>query len=353
MDEPRNHDGAPACPPEEKPKRESPLLTLAKFVLAGLLIYFLVRRGDIDLQQLRTALTAHWALGLAAMAVMGFSGMVQAYRWDVILRDRQVRVSYWQALRYLMIGKFFSLVVPGYLSEDIVRALYLIRLNAASRSRVLMSLMADRTMGIMTLFLVVASSLMVRTLGAAHADARLISLRTFTALALAAFVAFLLVVRRFPQPPSLLRSVAAPLRLARLLDAAYAELHYYCCAPLLQMRLLLVSLLNYALLILSFALLGRSLGMSASWSDYSIFVPLGSLVTMIPIAPIGLGVGQVAFLALFKMAGSNEGANLFSLSLAFGIPLNLLGGLFYLGVGRERPARMMSTSVANDSAAPR
>jgi uncharacterized protein (TIRG00374 family) len=305
-----------------------------------------VRRGDINPWQLWTSLSAHWLLGLLSMSAMALSNAVQAYRWDVILRDRQVKISFWQALRSLMIGKFFSLVVPGYLSEDVVRALYLIRLNAASRALVFMSLIADRMMGIMTLFLVVASSLMALALEtSAPMDARLLSLRTLTALALGGFVVFMLLVRRYPQPAAGLLRLAARVRLDRILGSAYAEMHYYCSAARLQIKLLAISLANYALFIASFVILGYSLNMKVGLAAYCVFVPLGCLVTMIPIAPVGLGVGHVAFLALFAIAGSREGANLFSLYLAFGIPLNLIGGLFYLGLGRDRSVRQMATSV--------
>ncbi len=319
------------------PKRGSLLAGLAKFAFAAVLIYFLVRRGDIEPSQLAGALTAHWLLTFLAVVFMILSFMGQGYRWDVILRDRQIHVPYWQALRYLMIGKFFNLAVPGYFSEDIVRALYVIRQNAAPRSRVAMSLLADRLIGTMSLFLVGAAGLMARSLSGVRGDTRLTSLRTLTLVVTAGCVLATLIVRRFPEAPGIVRRIAGKVRLLRLLDSVYGEMHYYCCSPRLQLKVLGISLVNHALMVSCFVAFGYSLGMHVRLADYCIFVPLGMLVTMIPVAPVGLGVGHVAFLTLFKIAGSSDGANVFSLYTAVVIALSLVGGLFYVGVGQPTP----------------
>lgn len=320
---------------QNPPKRGSTLVSVAKLALAAILIYYLVRRGDIEPSQLTGAIGAHWVLTCVALFLMALSYLGQGYRWNVILRDREIRVPYWQAFRYLMIGKFFNLAVPGYFSEDFVRAVYLIRQNLASRSRVAMTLLADRLVGTMSLFLVGAAGLIARSLSSDAGDARLASLRTLTLVVTTGCVAGTLVVRRFPRAPRLLRRFAEKVRAIHVLDSVYAELHYYCCSPRLQLKVLGISLVNHAMMVSCFAVFGYALGMRVRPADYCIFVPLGILVTMIPVAPVGLGIGNIAFLTLFKMAGSDQGANLFLLYTAAAVLMSLVGGLFYLGVGQS------------------
>jgi uncharacterized membrane protein YbhN (UPF0104 family) len=67
-------------------------------------------------------------------------------------------------------------------------------------------------------------------------------------------------------------------------------------------------------------------------------VPLGMLVTSIPIAPAGLGTGHAAFLGLFSLLGASRGADLFSAYVAFQILVNLSGGLVYLKRKEPMPA---------------
>jgi len=64
--------------------------------------------------------------------------------------------------------------------------------------------------------------------------------------------------------------------------------------------------------------------------SYFLLVPLGLLLTAIPVSPAGLGVGQVAFLALFHWVGTSQGANLFTLYMASYVVINLTGALLYL-----------------------
>jgi hypothetical protein len=77
-------------------------------------------------------------------------------------------------------------------------------------------------------------------------------------------------------------------------------------------------------------LFGWALRIEAPVMSYFLLVPLGLLVTAIPVSPAGLGVGQVAFLALFHLVGASQGANLFTLYMASYVVINLTGALLYL-----------------------
>jgi len=60
-------------------------------------------------------------------------------------------------------------------------------------------------------------------------------------------------------------------------------------------------------------------------------VPLGLLVTAVPIAPAGIGTGHAAFGWLFLRLGSKAGANVFNLFILVQLALASVGGFFYLG----------------------
>ena len=66
-----------------------------------------------------------------------------------------------------------------------------------------------------------------------------------------------------------------------------------------------------------------------------VVVPIGMLVSSIPIGPAGIGTGHAAFLAIFALLGSNRGADLFNLVLAFQFIQAALGGMVYLTVRAE------------------
>jgi uncharacterized membrane protein YbhN (UPF0104 family) len=71
--------------------------------------------------------------------------------------------------------------------------------------------------------------------------------------------------------------------------------------------------------------------------DFVVYASCGMLATMLPVAPMGLGVGQVAFLGLFQLAHSDQGGNLYSLYFLMLSGVSLLGGLFYMRNKSCRP----------------
>jgi uncharacterized membrane protein YbhN (UPF0104 family) len=70
-------------------------------------------------------------------------------------------------------------------------------------------------------------------------------------------------------------------------------------------------------------------------------VPMGLLVTAIPIAPAGVGTGNLAFHYLFKLVGSDKGADVFSLFAMTNILIGVIGGLVYLRFKAREPEMRM------------
>jgi uncharacterized membrane protein YbhN (UPF0104 family) len=69
-----------------------------------------------------------------------------------------------------------------------------------------------------------------------------------------------------------------------------------------------------------------------------VIVPLGLLVTAIPIAPAGVGTGNFAFLYLFHLIGSERGADIYSLLAITNILIGCIGGIIYLRYRHVSPA---------------
>jgi uncharacterized membrane protein YbhN (UPF0104 family) len=67
-----------------------------------------------------------------------------------------------------------------------------------------------------------------------------------------------------------------------------------------------------------------------SFFSFLILVPLGLIVTAIPVAPLGIGVGHVAFSYLFKRIGIANGAELFNFFICFAGLMNVMGAFPYL-----------------------
>ena len=309
------------------------LTALAKFAVAGIILYWLYHKGAIQTARLAAALE-HWPTFVAVVGITLFAYWSQGLRWLALMKARGIELSIWNAFYYLMEGKFFNLIIPGYFSEDFIRGLYAIRTHKHSRPKVVASLLVDRSSGVFTMLLFGGAGLLLRP--AMLTDSRLAGLLAVCLAGIAATLLGVVLLRILKRPPEFVFKLALRLHLHVAIDKMYAEARFYATNLPLLFLAVAYTLANQALMIWCFYLLGGMLGMSNLTAvDFMIFTPCGLLATILPISPVGLGVGQVAFLSLFRLAGSEQGANLFSLYTLVVVLTSILGGAFYLGNKRK------------------
>jgi uncharacterized membrane protein YbhN (UPF0104 family) len=311
-----------------KTSRKGLLAEVAKFGLAAFILWWLYHRGSLQPAELRRAL-AHWPTFLFVCVITLVAFYTQGLRWLALLKSRGISVPLWNAFTYLMEGKFFNLIVPAYVGEDFMRGLHVVQSHHGSRTKVIGSLLVDRASGVFTMLLFGATGILLRP--ALLSDGRLRGLLSVCVAAMAATLVGIFFLRLVERPPGFVLSLAQRLHLHVAIDAMYAEgRHYARNIPLLLWAVAL-TLFNQAFMIASFYLLGLTLGMgNVAVLDYVVYGPCGMLATMLPVAPMGLGVGQVAFLELFKLARSDQGGNLYSLYFLVTLLMSILGGAFYL-----------------------
>jgi hypothetical protein len=84
--------------------------------------------------------------------------------------------------------------------------------------------------------------------------------------------------------------------------------------------------------------LGNAIGMTVPVGYYFLFVPLATVIGMLPISLAGLGVREGAFVALFVTAGASKEQAL-ALSLvwfAVTVMVSLIGGVEYIRLGGKK-----------------
>lgn len=139
--------GGPATPGAG---RRRPLgLALAKLALGVLLIALLVwsQRGGLG-RLLDQPPALPWvALGLVAIVA---SELLAMWRWHLLLRVYGVPCSLGGVVRLGYTGLFFNLFVPGAISGDVIRAVYLGQ-AAGRRSQVAFTVVLDRLFGLLSL----------------------------------------------------------------------------------------------------------------------------------------------------------------------------------------------------------
>lgn len=334
-----------------------------KFSVATGVVVYLWVRGDIAWEPLRASL-GRWEYSLPAFLLLAAMPLVQFWRWQCLLRANRLHLPHREVFSFLMVSKFFNMAFPGYISGDILRGFFVSRrASEADQPRepqgqdripysgfripnsetepsrepnvrgvppaVAASIVFDRIAGLIPLFALCLIGLLGslsnpiprRVLGSVGAVAALGLLLPL--------LLFLLTYRR-PQPEALLVYLNRWPRLEQFFSAFYEGAHCYARNLRLIRNILAISFLSQGLAIASFLLFGWALRIEVPVMSYLMLVPLGLLVTAVPVSPAGLGIGQVAFLVLFHLVGTSQGANLFTLYMASCVVINLAGAFLYL-----------------------
>jgi len=319
------------------------LLDLAKVIVSLILIFLLLR--EIGWQEtLEKLLQVHPGYLLAALIVALLGVVVRAYRWQVLLSALEIEVPLGQLTALYFIGFLFTNVLPTGFGGDPVRMYELSRYThraAESAGTVL----ADRFFGLIVLQ---AMAVVALAFGYQLVEPWMIA---FTVLLfVGSLVAvWLLLNRRFwqslgerlkplaslgqKQGTALSKIVGqvSNFSIAEGLKRLYESLHGYNAAAVV--KTLGVSLVFNILLITMNYLLGLSLGTRVSIWYYFLFVPITSIVTILPVSFAGLGVREGAYVFLFTQAGMPRETALSLSLLVYVVSIfapGLIGGVVYV-----------------------
>ena len=315
-----------------------------KAALAAVILGWMVRSGRLDLTQLSQA--AHqwpYLLAIGGICYTGF--LLTAMRWRLLLASQGVPLSLWKSFSLTMIGVLFSTVIPGTVSGDVVKAYY-IRASVPERSaRAITTILVDRIVGMLGLLVLSAvGGLFSYNVISGNRQVRLFYwMVAAAALCFAAGIAIAVVSSRWAV--NLADRMAGRFRVLSAVKECLGTLAVFHAKPLVLVAALAISLPGQALTSVAFYLAARALGISSlPFLPFLWIVPLGLVAMSIPIAPAGLGIGQMAFYTLFEFVFPGNGNLGSSMSVVFHlayIAASLSGIVFYL----TQPARAAATTA--------
>jgi uncharacterized protein (TIRG00374 family) len=280
--------------------------------------------GKLNLAQVAKGL-AHWPLMLAILG-LGYcqTGMV-VWRWTMLLHAQDIPLSFRRAWGLTMIGALFNVVIPGAVGGDLIKGYYITRATEGRKTHAATSIAMDRVVGLIGLLFLSAAVVLANVTEILRNPA----MRTLGAIAVAGFVGGL---------AGLCAALFAGERLSRwsflprIVRDVFAALHEYRQQPAVVRNTLALSVLSQVLTCCSFYLALRATGVTGlRMSQFFLIVPLGLVTGAVPISPAGIGVGQAAFFALFKIVApsyASAGTDAFTVFQAMFI-LICLSGLFW------------------------
>ncbi|MEW5854183.1 MAG: lysylphosphatidylglycerol synthase transmembrane domain-containing protein [Myxococcota bacterium] len=330
-----------SSPPKPKRGARGVVVQLLKLGLVGGLLYVLVQKGFLSLDKTREAFTRPLPM-VAGMLLLVSTSLASAFRWQLLLRAQSLVIPFSRTVQLQFIGLFFNIALPGAVSGDFVKAFYVGQEAPERRARTFGSILFDRVLGLSALMVVSSLAMLLGSnfTGDATTVGALKLLVHGMAAGVVGFYAYLFLVN--PERDLLLKLLTAiHTRIPRLaaITGVYEGMRHYHHHRGTVLRALGLSAVIHLTVGVAFLFFSRAMGEGQlALHDLYTVVPTGLLITTIPVAPVGVGTGHAAFLFLFRLLGSERGADIFTLMVLTQFLIGAVGGLVYLRFRSHEPA---------------
>jgi uncharacterized membrane protein YbhN (UPF0104 family) len=270
---------------------------------------------------------------LAALGLLLASQVVSTIRWHRFARALRFPQRMPSMTAYYFIGMFFNLVLPTSVGGDVVRAWYL-NGKSGRKAAAFASVVLDRLNG---LFVLVAMACLAVLLAPVHLPAW-VPVSVWCIAGSGALALLLL--------PLAIRFVQIPARRLRQLETL---LHLLKEPRTLAIATLLSAFVQAASVGIVW-LLGKGLHAPIPAAYYWIFVPMVSLLTLLPVSVNGMGVREGGVVLFLTPLGVPQAT---ALTLAFLWFLvyatgGLLGGVVYLAGAFPKPDAATEVPAAEE-----
>jgi len=270
-----------------------------KLLLGPLLFSWMAYTGKLNLRQVAAGFL-HWQAISAMIVLLCIQPGITAWRWNLLLRAQEIRLPYRQAFGLTMMGLLFNVLIPGAVGGDLMKGYYITRAMEGRRSSAATSILMDRVLGLLGLLLLAALAIAPNF----HALAKdppshKLGMGVMGGLGLGLGFVFLagLTGSRLSEWTLLPRVVRNALR---------SLPGYHAKAAVIPLAIAVSACSNLLSCIAYYIALRSIGGADVPMGYFFLLVPLGLVVTAIPISPAGVGVGQVAFFALFHMVSASH-----------------------------------------------
>jgi uncharacterized protein (TIRG00374 family) len=272
----------------------------------GLLVY-LAHSRLIDFAALVKLLIA-WPVTLAGLALIFADILCMSLRLCWLFRPQGLRLSLRSSLELNLISSFFASFLPGAAGGDLSKLYYASRENRGRRAEIVTTIAFDRFVGLFSLLLLplLFAPFFVPLIRSARVLQLLLAITA--ALAAALLIGFLLCLFQKSFMLRAARWISRFLPGRELPERVIATMGAYRGHAGILLAGLAASLAANLTMIAAAALAVWLLRPgNLSWR-MCLVIPMGDVANSLPITPGGLGVGETAFNALFRVAGLAGGA---------------------------------------------
>jgi glycosyltransferase 2 family protein len=306
---------------------KSALMALVKTTVTLLLFYFLFRK--VDFTQFATILrSARLDILALAFLIIWTCHYMCIFRWRMLMRPLMPVLSLSRLFAIYCIGLFFNLTFPTVVGGDVVKFYYAGR-PSKRYAQSFAAAFLDRDAGMFAMMIIACIATLIHPVTVPRIPIAVVVWGT---------TAVFIVVNVLIFAPSLhrvLTNVLLRTRLSRIsakIDALSDAFQIMGRQRFLLVNSFIISLANQVMVILVAWITALGLGIHISVLYFLVFVPIITLISMIPVSLNGMGLREYGFVSLFGAIGVPAASCMAMglLSSVFVILSSLPGGVVYV-----------------------
>lgn len=301
------------------------LFDLVKVLVSLVLIVVILRSVDVNTLWKVVRNANPWYLVAALVLVMAGVAL-RAYRWQILVHDQGVNASLSELTALWFVSFLFTNLLPSGIGGDAIK-MYELSRSSERGAEAVSSVLVDRFMG---LFALQAIGLTALAFSWRLVPGEIVVL-TVVVFGASLLVAWVVAYRRLWTALARWIPLFDRVLSIKMVHSLVTSLQSYSGSALL--RSFGVGVGFNALLIGMNVLIGTALEVELALPYYLIFVPITSLVLILPISFAGLGVREGTYVLLFSQAGVAREVALSMSLLVYvlgTVSPGLVGGVIYL-----------------------
>ncbi len=315
------------------------IAALIKTAVTGLLFYLLFKK--VDFRDFGATLkNARLALLFGSFALLWVAHYICIFRWRMLMRPLMPVFSLLRLFQIYCIGLFFNLAFPTAVGGDVVKMYYAGK-PTRHYAQSFAATFLDRDSGMLAMMLIACVGTFLLPATSSEIPIALIVWLSFGAFVAANVVIFMPALHRLLT--WMLHAMHLP-RFATRVDAISSAFQIMAKHPGILFDSLLISLINQLLVCVISYIAAEALHIHVAFLYFVVFIPVTTLITMIPVSLSGMGLREYAFVTLFSAIGVAPASSLALalLSSAMIVLSAVPGGIIYMLFRNQSDVRQMA-----------
>ena len=313
--------------------------TILKLSVAVGLLTYLVSNGKLDFKLILKALESP-VLYLVGLFMILIQCSINAIRWKLILSTQtSEKIPSLFIIMITWVGMFFNTILPGAVSGDLVKMVYLKKIDEKlTKTSMFLSVLMDRIYGLIALVLLTGIISIFRSsylLSLSDEIKKILTLNLTFMAGIFLFISTLFLSNKIQD--YIIKAVSKLPKIGTQISHLFECFWAIGKHKLIFFKSISISMVGQLLNLTAFYIITIPLTQGAvEIQDIYTFAPIGMILTAIPLAPGGMGVGHVAFDKLFQYLQFQNGADMFNIYWITMISINLVGVIPYLLLGKKK-----------------